>query len=68
MYLGKIKSVNSDFTYDAEIPSLKVTETCHAIIQKGVNPMYEVGDLVLITETNRADMVILGYVYGQKEK
>lgn len=64
MYKAKITEISKEI-YKVNIPSLGLSSvTAHLVIDKGNKPLYSVGDLVIVTELNTGEFVILGYVFN----
>jgi hypothetical protein len=65
MYKAKILKINQDRTFSIDIPSLRLNDVLsYALVQSKSEMNYGEGDLVIVSETNDHNWVILGLVYG----
>lgn len=64
MYKAKIVEQINTSSYYIEIPSVKlIKQEAHLVGQKGNLPQYVKGDLVIVSQLNDKNWVILGYVF-----
>lgn len=66
VYKAKIIKIEVGPVFTINIPALDITEaTAYAMGPKG-DCNLDVGDLVIVSQTNDFTWVILGYIYGQR--
>lgn len=63
MYKAKIIKILNKSTYQVEIPSIGISTQAHLICDKGYSPLYSTGDLVIVSELNTGEYIILGVVF-----
>lgn len=63
MYKAKISYIEEGI-FKVEIPSLNISSVkANLIMDKGYKPQYSIGDLVIVTQLNTGEFIIIGYVY-----